>query len=107
MLLHLEAVTRKCSVKKVFLENFAKFTLKHLCQSVFFNKVAGFRPATLIKKRLCHRCIPVSLAKFLRTPVLIKRLQWLLLYISYEFVKESLIKIFNDLTKFGVYLVER
>ena len=40
---------------KVFLEislrNFAKFTGKHLCQSLFFNKVAG-RPATLLKKRL-------------------------------------------------------
>ena len=27
--------------KKVVLRNFAKFTGKHLCQSVFFNKVAG------------------------------------------------------------------
>ena len=25
------------------LKNFAKFTEKHLCQSVFFNKVAGLR----------------------------------------------------------------
>ena len=28
-------------VKKVFLEFFAKFTGKHPCQSLFFNKVAG------------------------------------------------------------------
>ena len=27
---------------KVILRNFAKFTGKHLCQSLFFNKVAGF-----------------------------------------------------------------
>ena len=27
--------------KKGFLKNFAKFTGKHLCQSPFFNKVAG------------------------------------------------------------------
>ena len=27
--------------KKGVLENFAKFTGKHLCQSLFFNKVAG------------------------------------------------------------------
>ena len=27
--------------KKYFLRNFAKFTGKHLCQSLFFNKVAG------------------------------------------------------------------
>ena len=25
---------------------------KHLCQSLFFDKVAGLRPATLLKKRL-------------------------------------------------------
>ena len=29
--------------KKGFLRNFAKFTGKHLCQSLFFNKVAGIR----------------------------------------------------------------
>ena len=27
--------------KKHFLKNFAKFTGKHMCQSLFFNKVAG------------------------------------------------------------------
>ena len=26
------------------LRNFAKFTGKHMCQSLFFNKVAGLRP---------------------------------------------------------------
>ena len=34
---------RRCSVKKGVLKNFAKFTGKHLCQSLFFNKVAGLR----------------------------------------------------------------
>ena len=29
---------RKCSVKKSVLTNFAKFTGKHLCRSLFFNK---------------------------------------------------------------------
>ena len=38
--------------KKIALKNFAKFTGKHLCQGLFFNKVAGFRPSTLLKKRL-------------------------------------------------------
>ena len=32
---------RKCSVRKYILRNFAKFTGKHLCQSLFFHKVAG------------------------------------------------------------------
>ena len=38
--------------KKGVLENFAKFIGKHLCLSLFFNKVAGLRPVTLLKKRL-------------------------------------------------------
>ena len=41
---------RRCSVKKGVLRNFAKFTGKHLCQSLFFNKAAGLRPATLLKR---------------------------------------------------------
>ena len=32
---------QRCSVEKGVLRNFAKFTGKHLCQSLFFNKVAG------------------------------------------------------------------
>ena len=32
------------------IRNFAQFTGKHLCQSLFFNKVGGLRPATLLKK---------------------------------------------------------
>ena len=58
------------SIKKGVLKNFAKFTVKHLCQSLFFNKVVGLRPATLLKKRLWQRCFLVNFAKFLRTPFL-------------------------------------
>ena len=58
------------TMKKGFLRNFTKFTGKHLCQSIFFNKVAGLRAATLLKKRPWHRCLPVNFAKFLRTPFL-------------------------------------
>ena len=39
-----EAVFRRCSVRKDVLRNFAKFTRKHLCQSLFFNKVACMGP---------------------------------------------------------------
>ena len=56
--------------KKGVLRNFAKFTGKHLCQSLFFNKVACLRPATLLKMRLWHRCFLVNFAKFLRTSFL-------------------------------------
>ena len=41
-----QAVARRCSVKKGALRNFAKFTGKHLCQRLFFNKVAGLRQIT-------------------------------------------------------------
>ena len=61
---------RKCSIKKGVLRNFSKFTGKHLHQSLFFNKVAGLRPATLLKKMLWHRCFPLNFQKFLRTPFL-------------------------------------
>ena len=59
--------------KKDFLENFAKFKVRHSLQSIFFNKaadlVSGLRPVTLLK-RLWHRCFPENFAKFLRTPSL-------------------------------------
>ena len=38
----LRIIHRKCSAKKGALINLAKFTGKHLCQSLFFNKVARF-----------------------------------------------------------------
>ena len=54
--------------KKCVLRNFVKLTGKHLCQSLFFNKVIGLRPATFLKKRLWHRCFLVNFTKFLGTP---------------------------------------
>ena len=65
--------------KQSVLRNFASFIGKHLCQSLFFNKVAARRPTTLLKKRLWHRCFPVNFVKFLRTPFFIEHLWWLLL----------------------------
>ena len=38
---------RRCSTRKDVLRNFAKFTGKDLCQSLFFNKATGLRVATL------------------------------------------------------------
>ena len=65
--------------RKDVLRYFTKFTEKHLCQSLFFNKVAGLSPATLLKRRLWQRCFPVSFTKFLWTPFLTEHLRWLLL----------------------------
>ena len=51
-----EAVVRRCTVKKGVLRNFANFIGKHRCQSLFFNKLAYLRPATLLKKETLGRC---------------------------------------------------
>ena len=53
-----------------FLKNFTKFIGKHLCQSLFLNKVAGLRQANLLKKRLLHKYFSVNFVKFLRTTFL-------------------------------------
>ena len=67
------------SVKKSVPRYFAKFIGKYLCQSLFFNKVAGLRPATLIQKSLLHRCFSVNFVKFPRTHFLTEHLQGLYL----------------------------
>ena len=68
--------------KKGVLKNFTKFTGKQLCQSLFFNKVAGLKPAILLKKRLWNRCFPVNFVKFLRTHLFTDYFQWLLLSVA-------------------------
>ena len=75
--------------KKGVLINFTKFTRKHLCQGLFYNKVAGLSPATLSKKRLWHRCFPVIFVKFLRIPFLTEHLCWLLLCFPAFYNKSS------------------
>ena len=64
-----EAVARRCSVKKVFLEISQKFTGKYLCQSLF---------SLQLKKRLWHRSFPVNFTKFWRTSFIAEHLGWLL-----------------------------
>ena len=54
---------RMCSIQKGVFKNFAKSTRKHLCQSLYFNKVAGLRTATLLKERFWRRCFPVNFTK--------------------------------------------
>ena len=64
-LIHFRSSQRRCVVRKGVLRHFTKFAGKHLCQSLFFNQVAGE-----VKKRLWHRRFPMNFAKFLRTPFL-------------------------------------
>ena len=90
-----------------------KFTGEHLCESLFFNKVAGLWFATLFKKRLLHKCFSVNFAKLLRTLFLQNTSERLLrlefhqtkLFVShnfhYKFANRSVqqICVFGDTTK--------
>ena len=57
-------------MKKGVLEHLTNFTGKHPCQGFLFNKIPGLRDATLLKKRLWHRCFPVNFANFVRASFL-------------------------------------
>ena len=50
---------RRCSIKNGVLKYFAKFTGKHLCQSLFFDKVSGLRPEPLVPATIIqYYCSP-------------------------------------------------
>ena len=74
----LKSSHRRFSKKKAVFKNFAKFTEKHLCQSLSFNKSAGLRPATIENAALAQ-VFSCEFSKFLRTLLFIEHLQWLLL----------------------------
>ena len=73
----------KYSVKKGVLKNFAIFTGKNQCWSLFFDKVAGllaFRPTNLLKRDSnTVVCFTVNIPKPLRIPILRKHNKRLLL----------------------------
>ena len=63
---------QKQPIKKDVLKNFTKFTGKHRCESLFFNKVAGLSPITLLKKVAqvfsCEFCKILKNIYLYRTP---------------------------------------
>ena len=59
-----ELVVQRCFVKKVVLE-ISQNSQENTCARVFLS----LRPASFLKKRLWHRCLPVNFAKFVRTPI--------------------------------------
>ena len=100
---------QRCSVRKDVLRNFTNFTGKQLCQSLFLNKVAGLRPASLLNTlalvfscAFCeisrksffteHVCwlLPelASLAKWLSVPL---RTKWLLVRVQLQSIKLDVI----------------
>ena len=94
---NLRSSHRRCSVRKGVLRNFAKFTVKHLCQSLFFNFVKKetlaqvffcefceiskstflqntfgrlvLQPVALLKKEFCHACFLRNFKKIIIIPV--------------------------------------
>ena len=56
-----EAVIQMCSITKVLLD-ISQNSREDTCTRVYL------RPATFLKKRLWHICLPVNFVKFLRTP---------------------------------------
>ena len=71
-----EAVARRCSVKKVFLK-ISESSLESTCARVSF--LIKLWPATLLIKKLWHRCFLVNFAKFFGTLLFLEHLWWLLL----------------------------
>ena len=67
-----EGRRRSCSRESFiirFRKYFIKFTGKHLCQSLFLNKVAGIRPAFLLKRDFRHRCFPIDFVKIFKDAI--------------------------------------
>ena len=97
--------------KKGVLKNFAIFTGKHLCWSLFliklqawkirnvhrkasvlvslFNKIAGLKASSFFKKRLQHSCFSVNIAKLLRIALFIELFRRLLLDLTQSKLTQS------------------
>ena len=55
-----------------------------------FGNVCESFSISILKKRPWHRCFPVNLVKFLRTPFYIHHLRWLLLQINASYHKQTI-----------------
>ena len=66
-------------MKKGVLRNLTKFTGKQLYQCLFFNKVAGLRPATLLKESLAQ-VFSCEFCEISKDTFFIEHLWWLDLY---------------------------
>ena len=87
------------------LKNFAKFTEKHLCWSLFLLKL---QPSGLkcFFKRLQHRRFPVSFAKFLRTPILQHTSEQLLLkFKKYLFLGSLFVSLDKSVSANAIYRI--
>ena len=69
--LNTDVVVRKCFVKIMFLK-ISQNSQENTSVRVSFLISYKLSPATLLKKRLCHRCFPVNFSKFLKTAFFIE-----------------------------------
>ena len=76
---------RRCSVRKNVLRNFAKFTGKRLFQSLFFNKVAGLKPVTLLKKQTLAQVFSCKFCEISKNTYFTKHLQEAASLFGFEF----------------------
>ena len=93
----------RCFVRKNVLRNFAKFTEKHLCQTLFFNKVAGIlRKGTVftVFYRLLLLNRTPSVGVFFSNRISSTQL-WseILFYTSSKYQKTMITKIFENFLK--------
>ena len=68
--------------KKGVLRNFAKFTEKHLCQVLFFTKVAGLGPRACnsFNKETLAQVFSCEFCEISKNTFFIEHLWWLLLF---------------------------
>ena len=85
--------------KKVVLKNFAKFTRKHLCQSLFF------WPATLLKKTMAQ-VLWCEFCKSFKNTFFTEHLRWLLLNFigSYRVIDAVMLSLLLTLNIFHTFL---
>ena len=67
--------------RKGALRNFAKFTRKHLCQVLFFNKVVGLRPANFIEKETLAQVFSCGICEISKSTFFTEHLRWLLQFL--------------------------
>ena len=90
---YIEAVAQRCSIKKVFFKNFAKFTGKHLCQS----QVSA---CNFIKKETLVQVFSCEVCEIFKNTFLIEYLRWLLLILQHSLHKKWRFQFLADLVIF-------
>ena len=74
--LPLEVVARSGSVKKLFLKISQNSQENNCARVSFFNKTAGLRPATLLKKETLAQVFSRKFCEIFKNTFFIKHLQW-------------------------------